>query len=362
VGSNDFYAVIMAGGRGERFWPLSTSEHPKQVLSLVGDKPMLAMTVDYIRDLIPPERVLIITNAGLVDVTRRAVPELPAENVIGEPFGRDTAAACALGAALVGARAPDGAFCILTADHVIGQLDVFRRTIADGLAYALEHAVLMTIGIPPAFPSTGFGYIESGAPVEATGGTTFLKAKRFVEKPDRATARTYVEAGNYFWNSGMFLWSVASFRRALEKFQPALLGMSDRMRAAAWTAEFDERLAAEYGNLGKISVDYAIMEHADNIVMARCDFTWDDIGSWPALANHFPPDGSGNVLLGECESLAAHDNVVVSGERLTALIGVDNLVVVQAKNATLICPKDRAQDVKLMVQHLREQGGYEDVL
>jgi len=359
---DNVYAVIMAGGKGERFWPLSTSEHPKQVLSLVGDKPMLAMTVDYVRELIPPERILIITNAGLADVTRRAVPELPAENVIGEPFGRDTAAACALGAALVGARAPDGAFCILTADHVIDRLDVFRRTLADGLGYALAHDVLMTIGIPPAFPSTGFGYIETGGPVEAPGATAFLEANRFVEKPDRATARTYVDAGNYFWNSGMFMWSVASFRRALERFQPALLGMTDRMQVAAWTAEFNDRIAAEYGNLGKISVDYAIMEHADNIVMARCDFTWDDIGSWPALANHFPPDTSGNVLLGECETLASHDNIVISGERLTALIGVRDLVVVQAGKATLICPKDRAQDVKQMVQHLREQGGYEDVL
>ena len=356
------YAVIMAGGKGERFWPLSNSQTPKQVLPLVSEKPMLAMTVDYIRALIPPERVLIITSAALVEVTRRALPELPPENVVGEPFGRDTAAAVALGSALVKARCPDGVFCVLTADHVIGDLDIFHATIREGLDYALTHDVLMTIGIPPAFPSTGFGYIDSGDVIETDGTVPLRSARGFVEKPDAATAQGYVTAGNFFWNSGMFIWSVAALQSALGKFQPHLLAMADRLEPVVWSDARDQHLAEEYGQLDKISVDYAIMEKADNIVMARGGFAWSDIGSWPALCEHFQPDGSGNTILGLCETVASHDNVVVSRDRLTALIGVSDLVVVQAEGATLICPKDRAQDVKAMVNQLHERGIYEDLL
>jgi len=356
------YAVIMAGGKGERFWPLSTSTRPKQVLALLGDKPMLATTVDYLDGLIPPERVLIITSAALVDVVRQAVCNLPPENIIGEPFGRDTAAACALGAALVKAKCPDGAMCVLTADHAIEHLDVFHSTIESGLRYALDNDVLITIGLPPVFPSTGFGYIEAGDEIPDGGPVKFFKADRFVEKPDSETAAKYVAAGNFFWNSGMFMWAADAFQQALQKHCPSLMDMAARIEAVAWTPDFDEHLAKEYGKLDRISVDYAVMEKADNIVMVKGQFAWADVGSWPALADHLTPDTSGNVTLGACEVLASHDNVVVSRDRLTALVGVSDLVVVQAAKATLICPKSRAQDVKQMVQQLHECGIYEDLL
>jgi len=356
------YAIIMAGGKGERFWPLSTSAHPKQVLALVGDRPMLAMTVEYVKDLIPPERVLIITRSDLVEVTREAVPALPAENVIGEPVGRDTAAACALGSALVKAKCPDGAFCILTADHVIGQLDLFRSTLQNGLQFALENDVLITIGMRPSFPSTGFGYIEAGEKIDCPGNLSCFRARRFVEKPDQETAEQYLAAGTFCWNSGMFIWSVNAFQKALGKCSPGLMKMAERMESVAWTPEFPGRLAEEYASLDKISVDYAIMEKADNIVMVQGEFAWDDVGSWPALANHREPDSSGNTILGTCETLEASDNIVVSHDRLTALIGVKDLVVVHSGNATLICPRDRAQEVKAMVQQLRAKGQYDKLL
>lgn len=356
------YAVIMAGGKGERFWPLSTSQHPKQVLSLIGDKPMLAMAMDYVKELIPPERVIVITSEELVDTTCNAVPALPRENVIGEPVGRDTAACVALASAIVEARHPGGAFCILTADHVIGDLNVFQETIREGFDLAMTDDVLITIGIHPTFPSTGFGYIESGDKIKSDGLIEFFSTKRFVEKPDLATAEDYIASGHFCWNSGMFIWSVKSIQDALGTHQPELLKMANVMQPMVDTEGFSGTLADEYSKLERVSIDYAIMERADNIVMAKGLFQWDDVGSWPAIENHFPSSPDGNVFVGTCEAINSERNLVVSRGRLTALIGVSDLVVVQAENSTLICKREDAQRVKDMVQHLKAKGGYEDVL
>jgi mannose-1-phosphate guanylyltransferase len=357
------YAVIMAGGKGERFWPLSTSKTPKQVLDLIGDKSMLAMAIERIEDLIPPERVLVITSADLVEATCAAAPELPRENVIGEPFGRDTAAVCALASAIVRKRTGGGAFCILTADHVIKELDTFRNVLRQGFTLAMEEDVLITIGITPTFPSTGYGYIEHDSEAfKVLDGVDFRRAKRFMEKPDLDTATRCLEAGTFAWNSGMFIWSVKTLQAELRTHEPPLGALIDAMEPVVDTPEFNAALDAEYGKLEKISIDYALMEKAANIVMAKGTFLWDDVGSWPAVANHFPHDDADNVLVGNCQTLDADGNLVVSRDRLTALIGVKDLVVVQAAGATLVCPKDRAQEVKAMVKQLHETGTYEDLL
>lgn len=356
------FAVIMAGGRGERFWPLSTSKRPKQVLSLIGGKPLIQAAVERLDGVIPADRVIVITSQDLVDVTRETVPQLPFENVIGEPVGRDTAAACALASSIVNARCPGGVFCVLTADHIIGDLDIFRRTLGDGLALASEQDILMTIGINPTHPNTGFGYIETAEEISTLGKTEFRRALRFVEKPECDRAETYLATGRYFWNSGMFIWSVASFQRALKRFAPELLQMAGRMAPLDRTDQFAARLAIEYRKLEKVSIDYAIMEKSDNIVMARGTFRWSDVGSWPALDEHFAHDDDDNVLVGQCEALDSMGNIVVSKERLTALIGVQDLVVVQAVGATLVCTREAAQGVKTMVEHLRESGRYDHLL
>ncbi|MBM4152723.1 MAG: mannose-1-phosphate guanyltransferase, partial [Kiritimatiellaceae bacterium] len=208
------YAVIMAGGKGERFWPLSTSKHPKQLLALVGDSPLIAQAVDRLNGLIPPENVFVVTNADLVEATRQAAPMLPPENIVGEPIGRDTAAAVACGGALVAAKDPNAVFAVLTADQVMGDLDVFKATLRGGMNLAEQHEILVTIGIQPTFPSTGFGYIESGDLFGSTEGVQFKKAVRFVEKPKLEIAQTYVDSGRFFWNSGMFIWSVPTLAKA----------------------------------------------------------------------------------------------------------------------------------------------------
>jgi len=356
------YAVIMAGGRGERFWPLSTSKRPKQMLCLVGDKPLMAMSAERMAGLVPPERVIVVTGADLAAAAAAAAPGLPCTNIVGEPFGRDTAAACALGTALVRKRDPEGIVCILTADHIIKDAPRFREILAAAIGVAGAGDRLVTIGVEPAYPSTGFGYIEAGERVAAPGNVPFFRAKRFVEKPDRATAGKYLAAGSYCWNSGMFVWSCGLFLEELKKHRPPLARMVDAVTPAIGTPDFDRVLEAEYGKLERISVDYAIMEKTDRMVMARGAFGWDDVGSWPALQNHLDRDADGNVVTGKCEALDSSGNVVVSKERLTALIGVKDLVVVQAPGATLICRKDRAEEVKEMVKRLGAKPEYRDLL
>ena len=356
------YAVIMAGGKGERFWPLSTSKHPKQLLALVGDTPLIAQAVDRLDGLVPPENVFVVTNADLVDATREAAPLLPPQNIVGEPVGRDTAAAVACGGALVKARDENGVFAVLTADQVMGDLDVFSATIEGGMDLAEQNDILVTIGIQPTYPSTGFGYIESGEAYDSVEAIEFRKANRFVEKPDEATASGYVSSGNFFWNSGMFIWSVPALEKAFAAHCPSMRLLMDRLADYAQQGKIVEGMDATYPSLEKISIDYALMEKADNIIMACGTFAWDDVGSWPALESHFPQDEGGNTRIGQVETLDATNNIVLSKDRLTAVIGVEGLVVVQAEGVTLVCPKDRAQDIKQMVVALREKGGYDHLL
>jgi len=356
------YAVIMAGGKGERFWPLSTSKHPKQLLALVGDKPLIAQAVDRLEGLVPPENVFVVTNADLVDATRAAAPQLPPENVVGEPIGRDTAAAVACGGALVKAKDPNGVFAVLTADQVMGDLEIFSATLRGGMDLAEQNDILVTIGIEPVFPSTGFGYIESGEKFQASEGVEFRRAVRFVEKPDEATATAYLETGKFYWNSGMFIWSIQSLEKAFVASCPEMAELMETLAGYAKDGKIAEGMDATYPALGKISVDYALMEKADNIVMACGTFAWDDVGSWPALESHFPQDGNGNTKIGQVETLNSDGNIVYSKDRLTAVIGVKDLIVVQADGVTLVCPKDRAQDIKQMVVELREKGGFGELL
>jgi mannose-1-phosphate guanylyltransferase len=356
------YAVILAGGRGERFWPLSTARRPKQFLSLVGGKPMLVQALDRIRPLIPASHTFIITRRDLVGATAALAPRLKRSQIIGEPAGRDTGAAIAVGAALVKQRDPRGVFCVLTADHVMGDLAVFRRTLDVGLALAAERNALITIGIPPTHPSTGYGYIEAGAASVRRRGIEFRQARRFVEKPDRLTARKYLASGKYFWNSGMFIWSVPAIEAAFKKHRRPLYNLIQSL-ADAGPATLPRRMARAYRSLEKISIDYAVMEKADNILVARGRFAWDDVGAWTALGGHFTQDGHGNAVAGEVAALASSGNIAVSDRRhLTALIGVRDLVVVQAHRVTLVCHKDHAQDVKKMVELLRARGRHPHLL
>jgi len=359
---SNHYAVILAGGRGERFWPLSTAKRPKQLLSLVGDKPLLSQAVDRLDGLVPRENIFVVTNAELVEPTCSACPELLPENVIGEPVGRDTGPAVALSAALVKARSENGVFCILTADHVIGDVPLFQTTLREGLALAEREDVILTIGIKPNFAATGYGYVEAGEAHADKGGISIHKTLRFVEKPDQETAEAYLKRGTFYWNSGMFIWSVKTLEQEFAKHCPELLRLIEALTPTVGSPDFLPELTRQFEGLQKISIDYALMEKADSILMAEGIFSWDDVGSWPAIENHFDKDPDGNVLVGSCEQVDASNNIVVSQDHVTALIGVDNLVVVQAEGVTLICPKDQAQNVKQLVEKLRANSDYEKYL
>ena len=356
------YAVIMAGGKGERFWPLSTARRPKQLLDLAGGKPLILQAVDRLAGLVAPERILIVTNESLVEPIRALLGQGSPIGVLGEPVGRDTAAAIAAGAAWIRHRDPDGVFCVLTADHVIGDLPAFRDILSRGLELCARHDVLMTIGIAPTEPSSAYGYIEAGEGWQKSGDVEFFRVRRFVEKPDVETARGYLATGRYAWNSGMFIWSVRSIHRAFSEFRPVLAEKIEAWSACADAAGFQAALERDFPVLDKISIDYAVMEKARNIVVCKGTFAWDDVGSWPALESHLGKDGQGNATKGDVETLDSARNIVVSDGRLTALVGVDDLVVVQAEGVTLVCSKARSQDIKGLLARLRAQPEREKIL
>jgi mannose-1-phosphate guanylyltransferase len=346
------YAVILAGGSGERFWPLSTKSRPKQFISLFGGRPLLSLAVERLHGLISPDRIYIITADRLVSDTVDAAWNIPRANIIGEPCKRDTAPAIAVACGLVQNRDPEGVVCILTADQLMSDVETFRLTLADSIKVAGGDDVIVTMGIQPTYPATGFGYIDAGEALETNTVTLFHKAGRFVEKPDAYTAARYVESGHFFWNAGMFIWRTSTMRKALSAHAPDLALLSEQVAEAESPEALDCTLRRIYPSLRSISVDYAVMEHADNIVMARGAFGWDDVGSWPSVAGHFSADLDGNVVIGSCEQMEAQNNIVISENRLTALIGVRGLVVVHSDNATLICPKERAEEVKKILRRI----------
>ena len=349
----DNYAVIMAGGRGERFWPLSRASRPKQFVDLFGGKPLIRHAADRLEGVVPADHLFVVTSRDLVPATREALPDLPPEQIVGEPVGRDTAAACALATELVAHRAgtPDAPLAILTADQLMGNLPVFRRTLSDAFRLVVESPVIATIGIVPTAPATGFGYIEAGDPLPFPGETRFHRVARFVEKPDAATAAAYLAGGRHFWNSGMFLWTARTFRDALRRHRPVLADGFSALAPSLGTPDFDAALERLYASLDRISVDYAVMEHADNIVMARGEFVWDDVGSLAALSAHFPADGDGNVAIGSCALRDAARDIVVSREdgHLVAVFGASDLIVVHTPDATLVCPRARSAELKALV-------------
>lgn len=348
------YVVVMAGGRGERFWPQSRLKKPKHLLPIVGEKSMLGQTIDRLEGLVPIQNVFVITNTEQRDAVLEVCPQLSPENVVGEPVGRDTAPAVGLAAMLVHQRDADAVFAILPADHVIHDAAGFRRVLEAGFAAATTESVLVTIGIQPDFPATGYGYIHKGEPWTTFDELPVYRVKRFVEKPDLATAQGYLDSGEYFWNAGMFIWTVATVEAAFEKHSPShYRDFSAMAEAIHGGLSLDEAMAKFYPEMEKISVDFAIMEKADNVVTIPSAFDWDDVGEWPAVARHHKADAAGNVLRGSARVTGGSNNIVISsGEHLTAVVGADDFIVVHTDDATLVCPKDRAQEIKALVKEL----------
>jgi mannose-1-phosphate guanylyltransferase len=350
------FIVIIAGGKGERFWPQSRAHRPKHLLPVVGTTPLLAQTLDRVRPLAPAKNIFVITSAaqakGVAAVCKKF--RLPAANVVAEPVGRDTAAAVGLAAALVGARDPRGVFAVLPADHVIHDTRAYAADLRAAFASAEAAPVMATIGITPTEPATGFGYIQRGASWKKFGGRTVFRVRRFVEKPALAVAKKYLATGDYVWNAGMFFWSVPVVEAALARHAPELHAGLAPVRAALTAGRpLAPVLKKIYPTLPKISVDYALLEKSDNVVVLPSTFDWDDVGAWPAVVKHCAPDAHGNVTRGRALVEQGRGNLVFTeGGHLIAVLGTDDLIVVHTPDATLVCPKARAQDIKALLKRV----------
>src|SRR6266436_6957992 len=363
--TNDRYVIIMAGGKGERFWPVSREKTPKQLIALLGRRSFLQQAVDRVLPLVPIKNILIITNAVQVPEVRKQLPKLPKQNIIAEPCGRDTCAAVTLGAAIVGARSTTAVMAVLPADHVIPEGRKFQQILSDSFDLASRGQVMVTVGIVPTEPATGYGYIQVGEPLPAPQGgkpyrTTFFKAERFVEKPHFEKALEYLNSGHYRWNAGMFIWSFVTITEGLQKHQPEMYAACQRwFKLAGTPAKLNKALAKEYPELKKISIDYALMEHAQNVIVADGAFEWDDLGSWTALGRHLKADAEGNCAVAHFIHVDGARNIIFDArtkERRTpiAVVGLRDSILVQTDDATLLAHKSQAQKVKELVKRLAE--------
>jgi mannose-1-phosphate guanylyltransferase len=360
--SQDRFVIIMAGGRGERFWPLSRERMPKQLLALLGKKTFLQEAVARVLPLVPAKNIFIITNAAQVAEVRKQLPKLPRENVVAEPVGRDTCAAVTLGAALVGARSTTGVMAVLPADHVIPEEKKFQQVLGDAFDVAGQGQAIVTIGIKPTEPATGYGYIHVGHELPTPPGarktrTTFFKAERFVEKPNYETALDYVNSGQYRWNAGMFVWSFITVTNGLEQHQPEMFAACQRwFKVANHPAKLAKVLAKEYPLIKKISIDYALMEKAQNVIVADGAFEWDDLGAWPALARHLKPDAEGNCAVADFIHVDAARNIIYDARTKNrtpiAVVGLRDSILVQTDDAVLLAHKSQAQKIKELVKKL----------
>jgi len=346
MNSAKIFAFVMAGGSGERFWPMSRQSTPKHLLRLLDDCTLLETTVRRLEGLVSLQNTFILTNAAQLESTKAAVPFLAEKNIIAEPAKRDTAPACALATAIARALDPESVCIVLPADAMIHDTAKFRSCLSDAVDLAYRTGTIATLGIPPAFPATGYGYLETAEPLpQGPQGSSIHTLRRFVEKPELDKAREYIAAGNFLWNSGIFIWRTSAFLDEARRQLPPLAEFIESMRSLD---DLPSHLAKRFASLPKISVDYAIMENAKSIATVLANFDWDDVGAWTALPSHIPPDAEGNCKRGPVVQHASRDNIAVSNGRLIALCGVENLVVVETPDAILVCNKASVQDVKAL--------------
>ena len=347
---------VMAGGIGERFWPLSRTMRPKQLLAITGERTMLRETIARHAGLSSPEDVFIITTKEQSDLIRKEINELPVENVIPEPCGRNTAPCVALGAALLYAKDPESVMVVVSSDHHIPDIEAYRSTIEDAIALARQEHALVTIGVVPRYPETGYGYIEGKEEISYPGKTKGMKVSRFLEKPPLKIAEELYKTPGVFWNAGMFVFRTKDILAAFERFMPESNAALKEITAKAGTA--DERAAIEnyYRVVEKISIDNAVLEKADNVAVLAAEFQWNDVGSWTSASAHWPEDEKGNRLKGEIKLLES-ENCIVGNyhEGLVGVIGLREVVVIRTGDAVLVCARDKVQDVKKLLTGLDEK-------
>lgn len=351
------HAVIMAGGSGTRFWPASRKLVPKQLLALAGNRTMIQSTVDRLGDLVPPERQLIVTNRILTDAVQEQLPEIPASNVVGEPCKRDTAPCIGLAAAMVQRNDPDATMLVMPSDHVIASPEQFQAAISAGKKLVDEDpSRIVTFGIRPTYPAQSFGYVQRADNVDADGVVAY-QVEKFREKPDRKTAEEFLAAGTFFWNSGIFLWRASTILDALESNVPEMrrhiAAIADSIGSDSFAATLEKEFTAIEGK----SIDYAVMESYRNVIMIEAPFSWDDVGSWQALARLHEPDSDGNTVVGSHVGIDTKGTIIRSQDGHTIVtIDIEDLIVVHTDDATLVAPKHAEERVREVVKALEQQN------
>ena len=343
-------AVIMAGGKGERFWPKSRSSLPKQFLSLTEDgKTMIQHTVDRLLPLVEMEDVFVVTNERYRELVQQQLPGMPQENILCEPLARNTAPCVAFAAGVIHHKYDDAIMLVLPSDHLIKLNEMYIDTLEEAISVAQEGDNLVTLGITPAYPETGYGYINFGDSIRPG----VYRVNRFVEKPDIATAKEYLASGQYLWNSGMFIWKVSSILHNLQMHLPDMYAGAMKIRDAFGTSDYEEVLCACFEAFESVSIDYGIMEKAQDIFTLPGNFGWDDVGSWLSLERINRTNELGNVIQGDVITVDTHNCIICGNKKLIAAVGLEDLVVVDTEDAILICTKDHTQDVKKVIENLK---------
>ena len=348
--TNKCYAVIMAGGRGERFWPLSKKTLPKPFIPLLKKETMIQETVERIKPLIPEERIIIVLSQDHFPVAQQQLPEIPVENFVIEPFGRDTAACIGLASLYIGRRDKDACMIVLAADHLIADREAFFSTVTASLKFLATDDYIVTIGIKPTRPETGYGYIELGEMLGSIDNESFFRVKKFVEKPRLSTASDYLQSDRYCWNSGMFIWKNATIQKSLSLYMPELWNGLMRIDECLRSEKEEEVIEKEFSQFERVSVDYGVLEKSSQVVVIPASFNWDDVGTWTALERVYGLDESDNVVVGKHVGRDTHGCIIFSQDQLVATLGVKDLVIVQAKDKILVCHKEKAPYLKEIVR------------
>jgi mannose-1-phosphate guanylyltransferase len=357
--SEHYYALVMAGGGGTRLWPLSRQSHPKQMLPLVDEnQSMFQMTVRRLQPLLTPERIYVVTGQDMVERLQNDVPEIPAENYIIEPFGKNSGPAAGLGSMVIAEKDPDAIIATLSADHYIAHTARYRDVLLAAAQLAAEQEMIVTLGVSPSRPATQFGYIKRGDLLGHWNNFEAFKAANFTEKPRLQKAIEFLSSGLYSWNSGMFIWQASNILQEFERQQPQIYRLLEQMKPAFGQPDFSQRITPLWEQMPGISLDYAIMEDAPNIAVIPVDIGWSDVGSWDLLFEILQGNANGNVARGKDKDhiLIDTSNTMVVSDRMVVTIGVDDLVVVDTDDVVLVCHRNRAQDVREVVRQLRDRG------
>jgi len=348
------YAVIMAGGAGTRFWPRSREAWPKQLLNLVNERSMLQNTIDRRGDLVKPEDVFVVSTRVQADAIRKQLDQIPPENILVEPKGKNTAPCIGLAALHVRRRDPDAVMVVLPADHLIQAGPGVQRLLLKAEKLARDHAALVTLGVQPTYPSTGYGYIQFGEPIEGDGEAYWVRT--FAEKPTLEVAKRFLESGDFLWNSGIFIWKAETILGQIEEHLPELYEGLLEIDSKLGAPDEEETVRRVYCQIRSISIDYGVMERAQRVIVLRATFRWNDLGSWEEIYKISEKDADENAISGEVVALDTRGCLIDSPHRLIATLGVEDLVVVDAGDALLICRRDRAQDVRELVETMRRRG------